>query len=194
MMQSAMLAGVASGIALALDIEIGFIDRLLATPIPRCGDRHRPADGDGRDGPAAARSASWRSGFIFGADVEAGVLGVLLILRARSARVRWRSDRSARRSPCGPGKASVVQGIFPLVFVVVFLSSAFFPRDLLLEPAGSIADWNPMSFIAEGVREPVIDRHRRRARDRPGARSRSRSSERSARPLCALGFRRRLRA
>ena len=28
-----------------------------------------------------------------------------------------------------------MQGIFPLVFVILFLSSAFFPRDLLLEPA-----------------------------------------------------------
>jgi ABC-2 type transport system permease protein len=54
------------------------------------------------------------------------------------------------------GRASVVQGIFPLVFVVVFLSSAFFPRGLLQEPARSIADYNPMSFIAEGVRAPIL--------------------------------------
>jgi ABC-2 type transport system permease protein len=53
------------------------------------------------------------------------------------------------------GKASVVQGIFPLVFVILFLSSAYFPRDLLLQPAETIAQWNPMSFIAEGIREPI---------------------------------------
>src|SRR6476646_3078889 len=35
MMQSAMLAGVSGGIALALDFEIGFIDRLFAAPISR---------------------------------------------------------------------------------------------------------------------------------------------------------------
>ena len=33
------------------------------------------------------------------------------------------------------GQASVVQGLFPLVFVILFLSSAFFPANLLLEPA-----------------------------------------------------------
>jgi ABC-2 type transport system permease protein len=49
-----------------------------------------------------------------------------------------------------------VQGVFPIVFVILFLSSAFFPRELLLEPARTIADWNPMSFIAEGIRDPVI--------------------------------------
>jgi ABC-2 type transport system permease protein len=50
----------------------------------------------------------------------------------------------------------VVQGIFPLVFVVLFLSSAFFPRNLLLQPARTIADWNPMSLIAEGLRDPIV--------------------------------------
>src|SRR3954467_1583431 len=35
MMQSAMLAGVSGGIALALDFEIGFVDRLFAAPISR---------------------------------------------------------------------------------------------------------------------------------------------------------------
>jgi ABC-2 type transport system permease protein len=42
------------------------------------------------------------------------------------------------------------------VFVILFLSSAFFPRNLLLEPSQTIADWNPMSLIAEGLRDPVI--------------------------------------
>ena len=42
------------------------------------------------------------------------------------------------------------------MFVVVFLSSAFFPRALLSEPARSVADYNPMSFIAEAVRDPII--------------------------------------
>jgi ABC-2 type transport system permease protein len=35
MTQATMLAGVSAGIALALDIEIGFIDRLIVSPISR---------------------------------------------------------------------------------------------------------------------------------------------------------------
>ena len=54
------------------------------------------------------------------------------------------------------GSASVVQGLFPLVFVILFLSSAFFPYELMQEPAASIAEYNPVSFIVEGVRDPVI--------------------------------------
>ena len=40
--------------------------------------------------------------------------------------------------------------------MIIFLSSAFFPANLLLEPAQSISDWNPMSFIAEGIRNPIV--------------------------------------
>ena len=54
------------------------------------------------------------------------------------------------------GSASVVQGTFPLVFVILFLSTAFFPDGLLLEPAQTIARLNPLSFIVNAVRDPVI--------------------------------------
>jgi ABC-2 type transport system permease protein len=63
-------------------------------------------------------------------------LGVVLALRARNA--------------------STVQGIFPLVFVVLFVSSAFFPRDLLSHPADWVAAYNPLSYIADGMRDPII--------------------------------------
>jgi len=154
MMQLSMLAGLAGPTALAVDLEIGFTDRLFAAPIPRS------AIVLGRLGATAAMGlllALWflLIGLVFGATVEAGVLGVLLILilvplsalafgTVGTGLALW------------AGRASVVQGVFPLVFVIVLLSSAFFPRDLLSEPASSVADYNPMSFIAEGVRDPII--------------------------------------
>jgi ABC-2 type transport system permease protein len=94
-------------------------------------------------------------GLIFGAHIRAGIpgavlvaligalagtgfgaLGVMLALRAKSA--------------------STVQGIFPLVFVVLFVSSAFFPRQLLESPARQIARYNPLSYLADGMRDPII--------------------------------------
>jgi ABC-2 type transport system permease protein len=154
MTQSTMLAGVSAGIALALDIEIGFIDRLIVSPISRA------AIVVGRLSATAvlgALSGVWFLviGLIFGAHIEGGVGGFLLVVVLASltagafgtlgAALAFRAE-----SP------SVVQGIFPLVFVIMFLSSAYFPRNLLLEPARSIADWNPMSLIVEGIREPII--------------------------------------
>jgi ABC-2 type transport system permease protein len=52
--------------------------------------------------------------------------------------------------------ASTVQGIFPLVFVILFLSSAFFPQALLVSPVDAIAKYNPLSYIANGMRDPMI--------------------------------------
>jgi ABC-2 type transport system permease protein len=154
MLQGAMLAGVSGGIALAMDIEMGFTDRLLAAPIARA------AIVLGRLGATAAMGAMlavWfvAIGLIFGAEVQAGLPGIAVIfLLVPLAALAFGTIGTA--FALWAGRASVVQGMFPLVVVIVFVSSAFFPRELLKEPARTVADYNPMSFIAEGVRDPII--------------------------------------
>jgi ABC-2 type transport system permease protein len=154
MTQSTMLAGVSAGIALALDIEIGFIDRLVVSPISRA------AIVVGRLSATAvlgALSGAWflTIGLIFGAHIRGGVGGFVLVvlLAALTAGAFGTLGAALAFRAESP---SVVQGIFPIVFVIMFLSSAYFPRNLLLEPARSIADWNPMSLVVEGIREPII--------------------------------------
>jgi ABC-2 type transport system permease protein len=49
-----------------------------------------------------------------------------------------------------------VQGIFPLVFVVLFVSTAFYPEALLGSPVDVIADYNPLSYVVDGLRDPII--------------------------------------
>lgn len=154
MMQASMLAGVSGGIALAMDIEMGFTDRLLASPIGRATIVL------GRLGATAmlgGLAALWYLviGLIFGAEIQAGIGGVALIFAmVPLSALAFGSIGTA--IALWAGRASVVQGVFPLVFVIVFLSSAFFPRELLKEPANVIADYNPMSFISEGVRDPIL--------------------------------------
>jgi len=154
MLQSTMLVGVSGGIALALDIEIGFLDRLVAAPISRS------AMVLGRLAATAALGvvvATWfvALGLVFGARVEAGVAGVALIFALVSLSAMAFGGLGAALA-LAAGRASVVQGIFPLVFVILFLSSAFFPRELMLEPAATVALYNPLSLIAESIRAPVI--------------------------------------
>lgn len=154
LMQATMLAGISGGIALALDFEIGFVDRLFAAPIPRW------AMVVGRLAATATLglvAAVWflLVGLVFGARIEGGVPGALLVLGLAPLSAGAFGGIAAAIA-IRSGQASVVQGVFPLVFVILFLSSAFFPRHLLLEPAATIADWNPMSFIAEGLRDPVV--------------------------------------
>ena len=152
--QSTMLAAVSGGIALALDIESGFMDRLIASPISRA------AIVVGRLASTAVMgvlAGVWfiAIGLIFGAQIQGGIPGALLVIALAAATAgAWGGFGAALA--LRSGTASVVQGIFPIVFVIIFLSSAFFPGNLLLEPARSISDWNPMSFIAEGIRNPII--------------------------------------
>lgn len=155
MTQSLLLGGVMAGIAVALEIEGGFFDRLVTSPIPRSAIvlGRVLAVGVLAVGQVAFFLAV---GLIFGATIEGGVLGALAVaaigvlagigfgaigvfiaLRARSA--------------------ATVQGIFPLVFVILFVSSAFFPQELLSAPADWVAAYNPLSYIAEGMREPVVE-------------------------------------
>jgi len=154
MMQALMLAGNSGGIALAVDIEMGFTDRLFAAPIPRFAIVLGRLAGTAALGLFAAL---WflAIGLIFGAEIESGVPGALLaifLVTTAAMAVGGIGAAIALRT----GSASVVQGLFPLVLVVLFVSSAFFPVDLMIEPAKTIAEYNPLSLVVEGIREPII--------------------------------------
>src|SRR4051812_39688645 len=114
MMQSAMLAGGSGGIALALDFEIGFTDPLVAPPISRY------TIVAGRVMATAVMglvTGIWfvAGGLIFGAHIEGGVAGVVILL-ALSAAAAAAFATVASALAIGAAKASVVQGIFPIVF------------------------------------------------------------------------------
>ena len=154
MIQSTLLAANSGGIALAVDIEMGFTDRLLAAPISRFAMVLGRLAGTAALGAAAA---IWfiAIGLIFGASISEGVLGAIgIVILVSLTAVAFGGVGAA--IALRTGSASVVQGLFPLVFVILFLSSAFFPANLMLEPAASVADYNPLSFIVEGIRELVI--------------------------------------
>jgi ABC-2 type transport system permease protein len=154
MVQSVLLAGNSGGIALALDMEMGFTDRLWAAPISRFAVVLGRLSGTAMLG---GMIALWfvAIGLVFGVSFEEGVLGVIwiVILVAASALAFGGIGAAIALKS---GKASVVQGLFPLVFVILFLSTAFFPASLMLEPAASVAEYNPLSFIVEGIREPIV--------------------------------------
>jgi ABC-2 type transport system permease protein len=154
MMQSLMLAGNSGGIALAVDIEIGFTDRLFAAPISRFTIVLGRLAGTAALGLFASL---WflAIGLIFGAKIESGVAGALIaiaLVTASAMAVGGIGAAIALRT----GNASVVQGLFPLVLVVLFISTAFSPQELMIEPAKTIAQYNPLSFIVNGIRDPMI--------------------------------------
>ena len=48
------------------------------------------------------------------------------------------------------------QGAFPLIFILLFFSSAFFPRETMSGTYRKIADINPISHLVEGLRDMVL--------------------------------------
>ena len=152
--QAVMFTGNSGAIAFAIDMEMRFTDRLYAAPIARSSVVL------GRLAATATIGAIIAVyfivlGLIFGASFHEGVPAVIWIvgLTAVSALAFGTIGAAiALRS----NSASVVQGIFPLVFVILFLSDAFFPANLMLEPASWVAQYNPFSFIVNGIRDPII--------------------------------------
>lgn len=151
--QSLMLSGLQAGIAVALEIESGFFDRLITAPVARL------AIVAGRLNAAAVLGLVQVVfflvvGALFGANFAGGFVGVLLVLVMGSlAAVAFAA--LGMTIAFRARQASIVQGLFPFVFVVLYLSSAFFPRALLTSPADAISRFNPLSYMADGLRGPI---------------------------------------
>ncbi|MDQ3957690.1 MAG: ABC transporter permease [Actinomycetota bacterium] len=153
--QGTLFGSVAAGTAMATDIESGFFERLVATPSPR------GAILAGRVMGAAVLAfvQAWvfmGVATIFGLRVESGLAGMLLV--AVAAGVLGAGVGSIAMSfALRTGSAEAVQGSFPLLFAGLFLSGAFFPRNLMNGWFQTVAGYNPFSHLIEGLRALVID-------------------------------------
>ncbi len=151
--QSTMLGGLMTGISTSIDVDSGFFDRLIVAPVPRTALVLGRVLGGGVVAVGQALLYLMLA-VVFGAPVRGGVAGVAVVMMLASlcaASLGGLATALALRA-----QAQWVQGMFPVVFVIIFLSSAFFPRELLTGPAATIARYNPISYIAEGIREPII--------------------------------------
>ena len=55
------------------------------------------------------------------------------------------------------GSGEAVQGMFPLFFVLLFLSSMSLPRDLIqTDWFREVATYNPVSYLVEGIRSLLV--------------------------------------
>ena len=153
--QGAMFAMINTGTNLAEDIESGFFNRLALTPLRRVGLIGGLLVGVGALG--ALQSLVYvLVGLIAGAHLDAGVGGalVIIVLGALSA-VGFGALGCAAALRTGSGEA--VQGLFPLFFVFIFLSSSNLPRNLLRTGwFHTVATWNPISYLLEGFRSLFI--------------------------------------
>ncbi len=153
--QGALLAGLTSGTALAGDIEGGFFDRLLAAPVHRtslvlgrlCGTL----------GLAVLQCALFLVVALpFGARYPGGI-GAALATIGLAAITAVAIGGIATAIAIRTGSLSLMQSIFPFVFVLLFTAPAFFPRDLLTPVLRDLSVYNPLTYVVEAVRGLLAD-------------------------------------
>jgi ABC-2 type transport system permease protein len=154
-MQGALFAALNGGQDLARDIQGGFLDRLAMTPMSGAALLAGQLGGALFMGVISA-VIYLLVGVLFGVGIAAGFGGALvLLLLAVFISFAFACFGTFVALRAGTGEA--VQGFFPLFFVLLFLSSAFFPRDLIEQDwFRTIATYNPVSYMVEGIRSLVI--------------------------------------
>jgi ABC-2 type transport system permease protein len=148
--QGALLAGLTSGIAFASDIEFGFFDRLLTAPVARTSlVIGRQA---GTIGLSLLQSSFFLCvAFAFGAEFDAGA-GAIAAAIGLAAITAVALGGLASAIAIRTGSLSLLQSIFPFVFVLLFTAPAFFPRDLLAPALRDVAAFNPLTYVVEAIR------------------------------------------
>ena len=154
--QGALFSANSAGTNIASDIESGFLNRLSLTPLRRLALMMGQLTGILALGLIQAVTFVV-VGLIFGEGIEAGVGGVLVILLL-SLTISLAFGCIGAFVALRSGSWEAVQGVFPLFFAALFLSSMALPRDLIeIEWFQTVADWNPVSYMLEGIRSLVID-------------------------------------
>jgi ABC-2 type transport system permease protein len=154
-MQGAMFALMNAGTDLANDVETGFLNRLALTPLR--GSALLTGMLSGVVVLGFIQAVTYLLvGLTAGAHVAAGVGGVLVIFALSFLMtIGFGAIGSAAALRTGSGEA--VQGLFPLFFVLLFLSSMSLPRNLIqTDWFREIATWNPVSYLIEAVRSLLI--------------------------------------
>ena len=153
--QGALFSANSAGTNVANDIETGFLNRLSLTPLRRVALMMGQLAGIVALGFIQARDVP-SVGLAFGAGIAAGVAGAVVIV-AFSLLISLAFGCIGAFVALRSGSGEAVQGVFPLFFAALFLSSMALPRDLIENDwFRTVADWNPVSYMLECIRSLMI--------------------------------------
>jgi ABC-2 type transport system permease protein len=152
--QGIIFGGTLGGNDMAVDIEDGFFDRLVASPVARSSILIGRLAGSAVI--AGVQTVLFTAVLLaFGARIQGGVgafVAILVIGMLLAVGVGGLGVTLALRT----GSAEAVQASFPVFFISLFVSSAFFPRQLMHGWFKAVATANPLSWLVEGLRHLVI--------------------------------------
>jgi ABC-2 type transport system permease protein len=147
------VTGVSRAPALVLDIQNGYLDRLLMTPIRRLAILlgHMVAD---VTVAVVLTLPILILGFILGVSFETGPLGLLAFI-ALAALWSLAFSGFGYAIALKTGNPAAVNSSFLLFFPFLFLTSSYVPRDQLSGWLDTVAGLNPVTYLLEGLRSLV---------------------------------------
>jgi ABC-2 type transport system permease protein len=153
--QGAMFVSIGAGVDLARDIENGFLNRLALTPLR--GEAMLIGQLGGALVMGIVQAVVYLLvGLASGVTFASGVGGALVLLML-SIVIAFGFASLGGLLALRFGTGEAVQGIFPLLFVTLFLSSSSLPRNLIKASwFRDVATYNPVSYLLEGLRSLVI--------------------------------------
>jgi ABC-2 type transport system permease protein len=153
--QGALFATMNTGTDLARDIETGFLNRISLTPMRSVALLLGQLGGTVTLGLFQA-VVYIVVGLAAGVRFASGPLGVLVLL-AFYTLVVVAFGALGLFAAIRTGSGEAVQGLFPVFFVFLFISSMAIPRNLMsVTWFRDIATVNPVSYLIEGVRSLVV--------------------------------------
>jgi ABC-2 type transport system permease protein len=153
--QGALFATMNAGTDLARDIETGFLNRLALTPMRGIALLTGQLSGVVVMGVIQAL-VYLAVGLAVGVDLASGPLGVAALL-GFAVLVSLGFGALGAFFALRTGSGEAVQGLFPLFFVFLFISSANIPRNLMdVGWFHKAATANPVSYLVECVRSLII--------------------------------------
>jgi ABC-2 type transport system permease protein len=158
MMSTAILLGV-TGVsrapALVVDVQNGYFDRLLLTPVRRLAILvgHMVAD---VTVAACLTVPIIALGFALGVRFEAGPLGIVAFI-ALAALWSLAFAGFGYAIALKTGNPAAVQTSFLLFFPFLFLTSSYVPRPQLTGWLDTVAACNPVTYLLEGLRSLTFE-------------------------------------
>jgi ABC-2 type transport system permease protein len=154
--QGALFATMNAGTDLARDIQTGFFNRLSLTPMRSAA--LLAGNLAGTVVLALIQAVVYLgAGLAIGVRIESGAAGALVIL-ALAALIALGFGALGAMMALRTGSGEAVQGLFPALFVFLFISSMNMPRNLIeIDWFRVAATLNPVSYLLEAVRSLIIE-------------------------------------
>jgi ABC-2 type transport system permease protein len=153
--QGGLFGAMSAGTNIANDVETGFLSRLSLTPLSRTALLVGQLAGVVALGLIQA-TVFLLVGLASGAHLDTGLAGAALIVLLMLT-IALAFGGLGAFAALRAGTAEAVQGLFPLMFAALFLSSTALPRPLIeIDWFRAITTANPVSYMLEGIRALMI--------------------------------------